>query len=133
MSKLLPSTTLSVSIACPPRRVYAFISNGANLPKWGTTFIQSIRKSRGAWIAQTRQGPVLFRLAKKNSLGVVDHWVRPTGWPELFVPMRVVPNGRGSEVLFTIFRQLHMSAEDYANDMRLVAQDIRSLKRLMEK
>ena len=113
---LLRSTTLSVSIKCPSRRVYAFISDGANLPKWGTTFVKSIRESRGAWIAHTPQGPVTIRLAKKNSQGIIDHWVRPSDGPEVFVPMRVVSNGRGSEVLFTIFRQPHMSDESYANE-----------------
>ena len=46
--------------------------------------------------------------------------------------MRVVPNGQGSEVIFTVFQQPGMSDERLAVDIRLVKQDLGELKRLME-
>jgi hypothetical protein len=47
--------------------------------------------------------------------------------------MRVLSNGSGSEVLFTLFRLPDMSDEKYAEDMRLVDRDLRALKDLLEK
>jgi hypothetical protein len=47
--------------------------------------------------------------------------------------MRVLANGSGSEVLFTLFRLPDMSDEQYAEDMQLVEHDLRALKDLLEK
>jgi hypothetical protein len=46
--------------------------------------------------------------------------------------MRVVPNGSGSEVLFTVFQPGDMSDEKYAEDIRWVEQDLHHLKSIME-
>jgi hypothetical protein len=46
--------------------------------------------------------------------------------------MRVVANGSGSEVLFTLFRARDMTAEKFAADARWVERDLRALKALLE-
>ena len=40
------------------------------------------------------------RFAEKNTFGVLDNYVSPTPEIEVYVPMRVLPNGSGSEVVF---------------------------------
>jgi hypothetical protein len=47
--------------------------------------------------------------------------------------MRVVPNSRGSEVIFMRFRQPDMSDEQFAEDAEWVEKDLRLLKDLLEK
>lgn len=132
MAPLLRSKTLSVSIDCDPKKVYEFVSNLENLPKWAKTFCRSIRRSDGEWIVETPQGPVKINIAEKNDFGILDHYVRPSAGAELFVPMRVVPNDYGSEVLFTLFQSPDISDESYAEDIRLVVQDLKRLKSIME-
>jgi hypothetical protein len=51
---------------------------------------------------------------------------------ELFIPMRVVKNGDGSEVIFTLFQPPEMSDERFAEDAKLVEQDLFSLKNIIE-
>ncbi len=46
--------------------------------------------------------------------------------------MRVLSNSTGSEVIFTLFRLPDMSDEKYAEDMKLVEKDLRTLKVLLE-
>ena len=133
MAVLLKSRTLSVSINCDPGRVYEFVSKPENLPKWAKMFCRSIKKSNGKWIAETPQGPVKVRFTGKNNFGVLDHYVNPGPGVEVFVPMRVVPNGSGSEVIFTLFQLAGMSGEKYAEDIRWVELDLRSLKGIMER
>jgi hypothetical protein len=43
-----------------------------------------------------------------------------------------VPNGSGSEVLFTVFRQPGMSDENFAKDTAMVEQDLQTLKLVLE-
>ena len=131
-SKLLKSRTLSVSILSDFHSVYTFASNPKNLPQWATTFIQSIRKVKGQWIAQTLNGLLAIKIVPKNLFGILDHYLSSPDGNVIFVPMRVVPNAKGCEVLFTVFRQPGMSHSSFVNDLRLVQKDLKSLKRMME-
>jgi hypothetical protein len=72
--------------------------------------------------------------APANDFGVVDHVVTPlTGeGPAVDVPLRVVPNGTGSEVMLTVFRQPGMSDAQYAADTALVHADLERLKDALE-
>ncbi len=132
MTELLTSRMVSVSIHCAPSKVYAFVSNPANLPKWATTFCRSIAHSNGAWVIETAQGPMNIRFAPKNPFGVLDHYLTSSSGEEIFVPMRVVPNVEGCEMIFTLFQQPGMSDDNYAHDAELVKQDLGTLKRFLE-
>lgn len=133
MAAIFPSRTLSVSVDCPPGKVYEFISDPENLPKWAGGFCKSVIKSNGDWIAETPPGPMKFRFVKRNEFGVLDHYVNPAPGVEVYVPMRVLANGSGSEVIFTLFRSPDMSDEKYAEDVKLVERDLRSLKNILER
>ena len=128
-----PSRTLSVSIQCDAHTVYEFVANPKNLPRWAKTFCRSVTRSKGAWIIDTPRGAMTIRLAKKNASGILDHYLSPSPGVEVFVPMRVVPNSQGSEVIFTLFQPPEMSDGQYANDIGLVQQDLSSLKQVMER
>jgi hypothetical protein len=131
---LLKSTSLTVSINCDPRTVYEFVSNLENLPKWASKAFQSITQDKGEWIAETPQGSAKVDLAQRNDFGVLDHYVSlSTLGVEVYVPMRVVKNGiNGSEVIFTLFYTSHMSEEKFAQDVKMVEQDLKNLKNIME-
>ena len=104
MSATAAARTLTVSIDCPADQVYGFGSDPQNLPQWATAFCRSIRRSDSGWIVEMPQGEVTVRFVPRNTMGVLDHFVTPAPDVEIYVPMRVVANGAGSEVLFTLFR-----------------------------
>jgi hypothetical protein len=83
-------------------------------------------------VVDTPAGPLGFRFVPRNDLGVLDHYVTPPGGPETLNPMRVVPNGEGSEVLFTLCAPPGVPDEAWAEDARLVARDLAALKALLE-
>jgi hypothetical protein len=124
--------TLSIAVNCAPAKVYAFVSNPENLPQWAGGLCKSVRRSNNEWIVETPQGPMKVRFVEKNDLGVLDHYVCPAPGIEVYVPMRVVPNGVGSEVIFTIFRAPDMSDEKHAEDIGLVERDLQNLKQVLE-
>jgi hypothetical protein len=129
---LLRSRTLSVSIDCPPARVYAFVRNPENIPRWAGGLGKSVRRSGDAWILETADGPLGFAFVADNDLGVLDHRVTIAPGVDVLNPMRVVANGTGSEVSFTLFRLPGMTAEKFAEDARLVERDLGALKTLLE-
>lgn len=132
MAGLFPSRTLSVAISREPAEVYAFVTDPRNLPRWATQFAKSVQKIGEDWVVQTPDGQVTIRFAPRNELGVLDHVVRLASGQEVAVPMRVVANGTGSEVLFTLLRLPGMSDEHFAHDAAMVEQDLQTLKRVME-
>lgn len=132
MTRVLQSKTLTVSIESQPKDVYGFVSDPGNLPKWATAFCQSVRRSDGEWIVDTPDGPMKVRFVEYNEFGVLDHYVSPMPGVEILIPMRVVSNGSGSEVIFTLLRSPNMSAEQFAEDVRLVEHDLRTLKGTLE-
>ena len=133
MAAAFESRTLSITIACPPRKVYEFVSNPENLPRWAAGLCKSVRKSDSGWIADTPQGPVKIRFAEKNDSGVLDHYVTLAQGVEIYVPMRVVPNGSGSEVIFTLFKTPEMSDKQFAEDAGMVQRDLKALKGVLER
>lgn len=124
---------ISIFIDCPPQKVYDFVSNPANLPQWATGLSGSIKKINGEWIAGSPLGKIKVRFAEKNTFGVLDHDVELESGAVFHNPMRVVPNGKGSEVIFTLLQQPGMTEEKFAEDANLVKKDLRILKELFEK
>jgi hypothetical protein len=127
--------TLSVSIAAPATDVYAFAADPRRLPEWATGLGSAPTPlPDGAWRVETPAGPMRVRFAPANDFGVIDHVVTPLtgGGPAVDVPLRVIPNGDGSEVVITIFQQPGMSDEQYAADGALVQADLGRLKHALE-
>lgn len=129
---VFPSRTLTVSIDCPADRAYEFIVDPGHLPQWASGLGASFKEVDGRWVAETPQGPVIFRFVERNSLGVLDHVVTVAPGVENYMPMRVAPNGPGCEVVFTLFRLPDMSDLQFAEDARLVERDLRTLKCVLE-
>ena len=123
--------TVSVGIAVDPKRVYAYASDPSNLPVWAPGFVKSIEKQAGTWIAQTTLGEVTVRFAPANDFGVVDHEIDlPTS--TFHNPMRIIPNGMGSEVLFTLIQLPEVSDEQFQRDMDTVRADLNKLRTVLE-
>jgi len=133
MTEMFPSRTLSVSIARCARGVYDFVSKPENLPRWAGGLGRSITQKGDDWIVDAPQGSVKFKFAEKNDFGVLDNYVTTAAGAEIYVPMRVVRNGSGSEVIFTLFQLPGMTDEAFAGDVKLVEQDLQMLKNVLEK
>jgi carbon monoxide dehydrogenase subunit G len=136
MPELRASRTLTISIAASAAEVYAFMAEPRRLSEWATGLGSAPTPlPDGAWRVETRVGPMRVVFAPANEFGVVDHIVFPlTGGDAVAdVPLRVVANGTGSEVMLTVFQQPGMSEVQYAADTALVQADLERLKRAVER
>ena len=112
-----PGFTVRMTIERPAAAVYAFVSDPKNLPAWASGIAKTAR----------------VRFVEPNRYGVLDHYVSVDGADEVYVPMRVFPNGEGAEVLLTIFRPPGMSEEKFGEDAQWVRRDLEALKELLER
>lgn len=123
---------LSVSINAPVARVYDFVLDAENIPQWMTSFLPSVRKAGNQWIADTSAGQMKFEFVPRNEFGVLDHQVTLPSGAKVVNPMRVVPNGDGCELMFTLFQLPDVTDEDFAVDAANIEHDLQTLKRLLE-
>ena len=122
---------LSVAIDRPFAQVYAFASDPLNLPQWASGLAGGIERAGDHWQIVTPEGRFVLRFAASNQWGVLDHTVVLPGG-EVYVPMRVVANGEGSQFEITLFRQPGMDDAAYQRDLGLVNDDLMRLKALLE-
>jgi hypothetical protein len=106
-----------MTIERPPGEVYAFVFDPKNLPRWASGLSAAAK----------------VRFVERNAFGVLDHFVKVDSGPEIYMPMRVFPNGEGAEVLLTVFRQHGTSEEKFGEDTQWVRRDLEALKALLEK
>jgi uncharacterized membrane protein len=123
---------ISVAINRPATDVYEFVSHPGNLPKWAAGLSGSIRKVGEDWIADSPMGAVKVKFADKNKFGILDHDIILPSGVSVYNPMRVFPNGDGSEVVFTLYRRPGMSEQMFAEDAKAVIRDLQALKVLLE-
>ncbi len=123
---------VSISIERSPADVYAFAADPANLPQWARGLSAGIERAGDDWIADSPMGKVKVRFVERNAFGVLDHEVVLPSGESVYNPLRVIPNGGGSEVVFTLFRRPGVSDDAFAADADAVAADLVALKKLLE-
>ena len=129
---MLEARTVSVSIARPWEGVYEAIWRPEDFAEWASGLSASpLVQDDDRWTAAGPEGPVRIKFTDRNAFGVMDHHVDLGTGTEVHVPMRVVPNGAGAEVLVTLFRRPGMSDEAFAGDAAWVLRDLLALKALL--
>jgi hypothetical protein len=130
-----PSLYLSIWIDRDPGAVYEFLHRPENFPLWASGLASGLRPAPGSgdWLAAGPEGEVRIRFSPRNDHGVADHWVFLPAGQVVFVPLRVIANGSGSEVTLTLFRLAEMTDEIFARDADWVRRDLARLKDVLER
>ena len=126
------SVHISQHISCSAQRAYAFASDPTNLPAWAAGLGGSITMVDGQWRVPSPDGDVVVELAPANAYGVLDHTVVLPDGRSVYNPMRVLADGEACEVVFTLRRSPTMTDRDFDRDAAAVAQDLLTLKHVLE-
>jgi hypothetical protein len=128
----IESRHLSVFVARPVDEVYAFAADPANLPRWAAGLSSGIEQVDGRWVTQSPMGQVVVSFVPANEFGVLDHQVTLPSGQTFYNPLRVIADSGGSEVVFTNRRAEGTSVEDYERDCAMIAEDLQSLRTILE-
>jgi len=116
------------------REVYDFACQPANMGRWAAGLAAGLRQEGEDWIGVGGPlGDIRIRFAPPNPFGVIDHDVTLPNGLVVHNALRVVRNGHGAEVMFTLIRQPGIDDAAFAADAAAVAQDLATLKSLLEK
>ncbi|MGP3971993.1 SRPBCC family protein [Streptomyces sp. 6N223] len=127
------SRHISEPIARPAGEVYAYASDPANIPEWAPGLGTSVEEVDGHWFVETPTGRAAVTFAPLNEFGVLDQDVTLPSGQVVHNPIRVIPDGDDSEVIFTLRRLPGMSDEEFDRDEGLVAADLARLREVMER
>ena len=128
------SVHVSTTIDRPAADVYDYASNPLNLSTWAAGLAhRDVQLIDGQWVVDSPMGRVVVEFAPSNDFGILDHDVTLPVGETVRNPMRVIPNGDGCDVVFTVRRRPGMSEKDLATDVDAVTADLAALRALMER
>ena len=117
----------------PASEVYDFAADPLNLPRWASGLAgANVERDGEHWFTESPMGRVTITFAPRNDFGVLDHDVTLPSGEAVYNPLRVISDGEGCEVVFTIRQRPGMTDEDFRRDADAVARDLGRLKSLVE-
>ena len=130
---LSPARVLHIGIARDWREVYAFASRPENMAKWASGLAAGLKRDGEDWVGDGGPlGEIRIRFTPPNDLGVIDHTVRMQTGQEVENHLRVIRNGDGAEVLFTLIRRDDQDDAAYEADAAHIRKDLAALKAVLE-
>lgn len=130
---LMDAKIIHIGIDRSVDAVYAFASRPENMPLWASGLASGLTQTQDGWIAEGALGDIRIHFAPDNSFGVIDHTVLLRSGQQVFNALRVVPNGSGTEVMFTLLRQDGVNDEQFDADAAWVLKDLTALKEILER
>ncbi|CAN7478363.1 SRPBCC family protein [Rhizobium sp. LjRoot30] len=129
----MTARVVHTTIERPWQDVYDFAAQPQNMPLWASGLASGLTQQGGEWLADGGPvGTVRVRFAPPNNYGIIDHTVTMENGLLVHNALRVVPNGDGAEVMFTLLRLPGMDDSAFAADAAHVAKDLAALKAIME-
>ena len=132
MTKQSGYLSLGIDIDLPAAAVSAFLAVPENYRRWASGLGELSQQADGSWSTLTPQRPMQVRFTPPNPYGVADHYVQPAQGEEIYIPMRVIANGDGATLLFTLLRSPGVSDAQLQADAEWVRRDLAALKALLE-
>jgi len=129
----MPTQTVAVSVDADPTEMTKYLADATTHPEWATEFFSDGAEEAGdgTWSMNVPRmgGPVRVKIDAVTALGVIDMYLAPEGTP--FgppLPIRVLPNGDGCDVTFTLARFPGQSDEDWADGVTSMQRELENLK-----
>lgn len=123
----LPCRHLSISVRQPAAAVYAFLAEPANWSKWASGLGTLRQLDDGRWVAQQADGVATIVFSPRNPFGICDHTVTTANGREVYVPLRVIENNGGAEVILTLYRLPGMDDATWERDAAWMRKDLERL------
>jgi len=133
----MTTKTLAVTIDAPLFEVADFLAVPANHPTWGTEFFagSATELPDGEIEGEVEvQVPMMGGLARMHikattELGVIDLYLAPLNAPYgAPLPIRVIPNGTGCDVLFTLARFPGQPDEQWTEGISSMDRELQKLR-----
>jgi hypothetical protein len=118
----------------PAAEVYEYALDPRNLPAWAAGLSGgTVERVDGVWVSDSPMGRVTVAFTPRNDLGVLDHDVTLPNGEVVTNPLRVLADGEHTDIVFSVRHRPDVSSTDFEADVALVAKDLATLKRIVER
>jgi len=133
MNEQMKSASRTVVLGAPKSKVFAFLSEPQNLPKWATGFCRELISGDDGLKLVTPQGEIFFRMETDEDSGVIDMYGGPAPDQMAYFPTRVVDlPGGGSAYTFTNIQWPGISDDDFKAQCAGLSEEFENIRRLTE-
>ncbi len=126
----MTSRTVTAVLPAPKERVFAFLSNIENLPKWATEFARGLKLEGGRAKVVNSLGEFDFAIEADAEIGVIDLYAGPSPDELALFPTRVVDLPDGSAAYsFTMFQMPGMPDELFESQYESLLREFENIRR----
>ena len=129
---MLPSQTLTLTVPRNWLDLYETIWQPTCFAKWvsdlkGATLVQEGQY----WRAKRGENSLKLRFTPHNPFGVMDYWTDNGSGKERYMPMRVIANGQGAELVAVLYCQPFTSDAHFVQEVAALRADMERLLYLL--
>jgi len=122
--------TVTAVFPAPKERVFSYLADVENLPRWATDFARELKLVDGEWKVVNGLGEFVFRIEADPETGVIDMLAGPAADELALFPTRVVPLGDdASAFTFTMFQGPGLPDEIFEAQYRSLLREFDNLAR----
>ncbi len=127
------SETVTTVLDAPYRRVFDYMSDIRNLPRWATEFARELREEDGGYKVVNNLGEFVFEIRADEATGVIDMFAGPTREELAIFPTRAVelPDGRTS-YSFTMFQGPGMPDQLFESQHESLKREFANIEAALE-
>ena len=132
MKKIARSAIKHVDIQATPEKVFTFLANPLNWPQYAVVNLRSVSPGSDGWFnAVTKFGEGRIKVNGAKEFGILDHtWQDPQATWDAYC--RVVSNGDGATVMFTLFQPPVMNDQQFDQAMQEMDIEMTKLKEILD-
>jgi hypothetical protein len=126
----MQTRTVTAVLEAPRDRIFRYLSQVENLPRWATEFARELRYEDGKAKVVNGLGEFYFSIDADPRTGVIDMYAGPTEEELSLFPTRVVelPDGR-SAYSFTMFQTPGMPDELFDSQYQALLREFDNIRR----
>jgi hypothetical protein len=126
----MQTRTVTAVLDAPKDRIFRYLSQVENLPRWATEFARELRYEDGKAKVVNGLGEFFFSIDADPRTGVIDMYTGPTEDELSLFPTRVLelPEGR-SAYSFTMFQTPEMPDELFDSQYQALLREFDNIRR----
>ena len=126
----MTSRIVTAVLPAPKERVFGYLADVENLPRWATDFARELKVVDGRHKVVNGLGEFFFEIRADAASGVIDMLAGPTDDALALFPTRVVALGDDtSAYTFTMFQQPGMPDDLFESQYRSLLREFENIER----
>ena len=117
------------------QKLFTFLSEAQNLPKWATVFCKSIEAQKDGYytVSTTRDEKLLFKIEANEATGTIDMYMGPTAEMLWKISSRVISDNMGGSIYtFTLIQMPNQPDLEFEQGCQGVIAELKGIQSLVE-